>query len=242
MKCLVVDDEAIARTRLKGMLSKIGGRFNVIEAENGRDALDKINDYSPELVLLDIRMPGMSGMEVAKHLTALDSPPAIIFTTAYNEYALDAFDANAIDYVLKPIRQERLEQALSKVQPIRREQTEALPVEEQRQHVAVTERGKIKLVPLEEIVFFKADNKYVRLRTVDDEYLISEVLNGLEEELSEDFIRIHRNALVAKSHIDGLEKNKETGKWYVYFRSVDDSLEVSRRQTAAVRRWLRNKV
>ncbi len=241
MKCLVVDDEAIARTRLKGMLAKMSGRFNVIEAENGQDALDKCNDYAPDLVLLDIRMPGMSGMEVARHLTALDSPPGVIFTTAYNEYALDAFDANAIDYVLKPIRPERLEQALAKVRPFTKEKNEALPMEDARQHVAVTERGKIKLVPLDEIVFFKADNKYVRLRTVDDEYLISEVLNSLEDELTEDFIRIHRNALVAKGHIDGLEKSRETGKWFVYFRSVEDSLEVSRRQTATVRRWLRNK-
>ncbi|MFT5608690.1 MAG: two-component system response regulator AlgR [Parvicella sp.] len=241
MKCLIVDDEGLARSRLKHILGDLDESMNVIESDNGKDALAKCNDYEPELVFLDIRMPGISGMEVAQHLTAYETPPAVIFTTAYNEFALDAFEANAIDYLLKPIRRERLQQALKKIKPFTAEQKLKLPTEEARQHIALTERGKIKLVPIDKIVYFRADNKYVRLRTTKREYVISEVLNGLEEELADQFIRVHRNSLVAKSHINRLEKDSDNGKWYVFFKSIEDSIEVSRRQTTNVRKWLRNK-
>ena len=117
MKCLIVDDEALARNRLKAILEELEGDYNVIESDNGQDALNKCNDYAPELVFLDIRMPGMSGMEVAHHLTAFQNPPAVIFTTAYNEFALEAFEANAVDYLLKPIRRDRLKIAIDKLQP-----------------------------------------------------------------------------------------------------------------------------
>ncbi len=241
MKCLIVDDEGLARSRLKHILGDVDESLNVIEADNGKEALAKCNDYEPELVFLDIRMPGISGMEVAQHLTAYEKPPAVIFTTAYNEFALDAFDANAIDYLLKPIRRERLKQALKKLRPFTSELKGKLPAEEARQHIALTERGKIKLVPIDKIVYFRADNKYVRLRTTKREYVISEVLNALEEELADQFIRVHRNSLVAKSHINRLEKDNDQGKWYVFFRTIEDSIEVSRRQTTNVRKWLRNK-
>ncbi len=120
MKCLVVDDEPIARVRLKGMLAKIDAQYSVIEAENGEEAIQMCNEYRPQLVLLDIQMPGISGLEVAMHLALMDNPPAVIFITAYNEHALDAFEANAIDYLLKPVRKERLQQALAKVTPLTR--------------------------------------------------------------------------------------------------------------------------
>ena len=241
MKCLIVDDESLARTRLKAILSDLSDDLNIIESDNGRDALNKCNDYEPELVFLDIRMPGMSGIEVAQHLTAFEHPPAVVFTTAYNEFALDAFDANAIDYLLKPIRRDRLKTALEKVRPMTREKKEKLSSEEPRQNFALTEKGKIRLVPLDDVIYFRADSKLVRLRTVDGEHVISEVLNSLEEELSDKFIRVHRNALVSKAHINGLTKDDKIGKWLVHFKTIDDTLEVSRRQTTHVRKWLRNK-
>jgi two-component system response regulator AlgR len=116
-----------------------------------------------------------------------------------------------------------------------------LPVDEPRQNFALTEKGKIRLVPLDDVIYFRADSKLVRLRTIDGDHVISEVLNSLEDELSDKFIRIHRNAMVSKAHIDGLTKNEEIGKWMVHFKSVADTLEVSRRQTTHVRKWLRNK-
>lgn len=241
MKCLIVDDEVLARNRLKAILSEIEGDYNVIESDNGQDALNKCNDYAPELVFLDIRMPGMSGMEVAHHLTVFERPPAVIFTTAYNEFALEAFEANALDYILKPIRRDRLKSAIDKMQPLAPKQKLDLPMDAPRQNFALTKKGKIRLVPLEDVIYFRADNKLVRLRTLDGDHVISEVLNSLEDELSTMFIRVHRNALVSKAHIDGLTKNDDLGKWFVHFKSVDDQLEVSRRQTTHVRKWLRNK-
>ncbi len=241
MKCLIVDDESLARSRLKAILADVEGDFNIIESDNGRDALNKCNDYAPELVFLDIRMPGMSGMEVAQHLTAFENPPAVVFTTAYNEFALDAFEANAIDYLLKPIRRERLKTALSKLHPLTAEKKPNLGMEGPRKNFALTEKGKIRLVPLEDVVYFRADSKLVRIRTTDGEHIISEVLNSLEDELNDKFIRVHRNALVSKAHIDGLTKDDSSGKWLVHFKSVDETLEVSRRQTTHVRKWLRNK-
>ncbi len=240
MKCLIVDDEALARSRLKSILGEVDSSINVIESSNGEDALAKCKDYEPELVFLDIRMPGVSGMEVAEQLAEFNKPPSVIFTTAYNEFALDAFDANATDYLLKPVRRERLSQALSKLNPASAGDGGKASNDEARQHIALTERGKIKLVPIDKIVYFRADNKYVKLRTTKREYVISEVLNSLEEELSDQFIRVHRNSLVAKSHINRLEKDDAQGKWYVFFKTIEDSIEVSRRQTTSVRKWLRN--
>ncbi len=241
MKCLIVDDESLARARLKAILSEVSAEFNIIESDNGQDALNKCNDYKPELVFLDIRMPGMSGMEVAQHLTAFENPPAVVFTTAYHEFALEAFDANAIDYLLKPIRRERLKTALSKLKPMTQAKSAKLPVDTPRQNFALTEKGKIRLVPLDDVIYFRADSKLVRLRTIEGEHVVSEVLNSLEDELSDKFIRIHRNALVSKAHIDGLTKDEKIGKWMVHFKPVADTLEVSRRQTTHVREWLRNK-
>lgn len=241
MKCLIVDDESLARTRLKAILSDVSKDFNIIESDNGQDALNKCNDYAPEVVFLDIRMPGMSGMEVAQHLTAFKNPPAVVFTTAYNEFALEAFDANAIDYLLKPIRRDRLKIALKKLRPMDPEKYTSLPLDEPRQNFALTEKGRIRLVPLEDVIYFRADSKLVRLRTIDGEHVISEVLNSLEDELDDKFLRVHRNALVSKMHIDALTKDEAIGKWLVHFKTVADTLEVSRRQTTRVRKWLRNK-
>jgi two-component system response regulator AlgR len=140
MKCLIVDDESLARTRLKAILADVSDDFNIIESDNGEDALKKCYDYEPELVFLDIRMPGMSGMEVAQHLAAFNKPPAVVFTTAYNEFALEAFDANAIDYLLKPIRRDRLKTALAKLRPISTEKKTILTLSEPRQNFALTEK------------------------------------------------------------------------------------------------------
>jgi two-component system response regulator AlgR len=241
MKYLIIDDENLARTRLREMLTRIDPQAEVIEAENGEDAMEQFEQHKPSLVLVDIRMPGISGIELAYHLSSVERPPAVIFTTAYNEYALEAFEANAIDYLLKPIQFDRLMRALKKADPLTKTQSLALKRgEEERSHIAVSQKGKIKLVPLHTVCYFKAENKYVAIRTLNEQYLITETLNNLEKDLGSSFMRVHRNALISTRFLEGLEKIDE-GRWCVLFRDIDDKLEISRRQTPIIRGWLRNK-
>jgi two-component system response regulator AlgR len=241
MKYLVVDDEHLARTRLHEMVHQIDSSIEVIEAANGEEAIKHFEQHNPRLVLLDISMPGIGGMELAYHLSAVDYPPSVIFTTAHNEYALQAFDANSIDYLLKPIQKERLQIALNKAEPLTNRQNRVLAVgENQRTHIAVKEKGKLKLINLKDIAFFRADNKYVVVTTEKGEYLLNETLNQLENDLGEDFIRAHRNSLISKNFIEGIEK-VGFDKWQVFFRNFEETLEVSRRQKPVIRNWLRNK-
>ncbi|MEM7195030.1 MAG: LytTR family DNA-binding domain-containing protein [Pseudomonadota bacterium] len=240
MKYLIIDDEPIARVRLREMLGRIDPSGYILEAENGEEAMSIYEQEAAEVLLVDIRMPGISGIELAYHLSALDNPPAVIFTTAYNEYALEAFEANAIDYLLKPIQQDRLKRALAKADPITKSQGNALKEGGSRSHIAVNQKGKIKLVPLHQICYFRAENKYVAVRTRDARYLINETLNQLEEDMDDEFIRVHRNALISTRFLEGLEKIDDN-RWCVLFQDIDDKLEISRRQTPTIRRWLRNK-
>lgn len=241
MKCLIVDDESLARSRLKVILSDMSVHFTMKEASNGQAALKKCKSFEPDLVFLDIRMPGMSGINVAHELVKLKNTPKVIFTTAYGEFALEAFDANAVDYLLKPIRRERLETALEKIITWDKSTAKGDESFRKRKNFALKEKGKIRLVPLEQVIFFRADEKFVQLRTVDGEFQVAEVLNNLEQELEDQFIRIHRNALISKAQIKSLEKNPSTGKWRVHFKNIDDMLEVSRRQTANIRQWFKKK-
>ena len=239
MKYLVVDDEHLARTRLHELIKRVAPDAEVIEAENGEQAIDMYEEHQPQLVLVDIRMPGIGGIELAYHLSSLDPPPAVIFTTAHNEYALQAFDANAIDYLLKPIQLERLKRALNKAEPLTSQQSDALGEgEEERTHIAVREKGRLKLIALSDIGFFKAENKYVIVKSREGEYLINETLNQLEKNLGEEFVRIHRNALISTRYLEGMEK-VDIDKWQVFFREFDEKLEVSRRQKPIIRNWLR---
>ena len=242
MRVLIADDEKLARVRLRELVEKIGGHTVVGEAINGSDAIEKTMKLSPDVLLMDIRMPVMDGLEAALHLTAMETPPVVIFTTAYDEHALEAFEVNAVDYLLKPIRRERLASALDKAKRLTarqlREVNRAQDEPSARSHISVHLRGKINLIPVPDIIYFQADSKYVTVRTATEQHLIEDSLVSLEDEFGDRFLRIHRNALAATAYIRGIEKHP-SGRWQVLFRHIDDRLDVSRRHTAQVRRWVR---
>jgi two-component system response regulator AlgR len=241
MNVLIVDDEQLARQRLRKLLSNAEG-YNIIgEAETGEDALRKTQAAQPDVVLMDIRMPGMDGIEAASYINLMDKPPAIIFTTAFSEHALQAFQTHAIDYLVKPIKQSRLEAALDAAKRMNKAQLSKLRQDETggaREKICVKSRGTLELIPLEEIIYFMADQKYVTLRTADQEYLIEESLKNIEQEFSFQFIRIHRNALVSKKMLNGLTKDTQ-GHACINFKDIDDLLAVSRRHLPLVRKSLK---
>ncbi|TNF97784.1 MAG: response regulator transcription factor [Gammaproteobacteria bacterium] len=240
MNILIVDDEHLARERLKQMVTTLHGFIVAGEAANGFDALEMFQALQPEIVLMDIRMPGMDGLEAGRHLSSMSRPPAIIFTTAYGEYALRAFEAHAVDYLLKPVRKEKLEQALLAARKLSRAQLEGITQArtDGRSHISARVRGDIKLVPVEKIFYFKADAKYVVVRHTEGELLIEESLKSLEQELDDRFMRVHRNALVAVPLLNGLKKTS-TGHIQLQFDGIDDTVEVSRRHLPQVRNLFR---
>ena len=236
MKVLLVDDEALARERLRRLLNELPDCVVCGEAAEGQAALALYAQTRPDVVLMDIRMPGMDGLEAARHLAGLPDPPAVVFTTAFGDHALEAFEACAVDYLLKPIRRERLAAALGNARRLTRAQAVRLDTENGgvRNQICVRVRGNLHLVPVPDVRFFRADNKYVTLRTGDAEYLVEESLKNLEEEFAARFIRIHRNALVAADFVTGLEKDA-AGRCLVALAGVDERLEVSRRHQADLR-------
>ena len=242
MKILIVDDEPLARARMTRLLQDIDNADIVGEAKSGKEALLRSSVLHPDVVLLDIRMPEMSGLETALHLSRMQHPPAVIFTTAFSEHALAAFEANAVDYLLKPIRRERLEDALNKAQKINRAQLLELgkqdEISQARSHISAYMGGNLQLVPSEQIYYFQAEQKYVSAHHSDGQLLIDDSLKSLEDEYGDRFIRTHRNSLVAVEHIERLEKDTE-GKYQICFRNIDDRVEVSRRMVAATRRRLK---
>jgi two-component system, LytTR family, response regulator AlgR len=243
-RILIADDEAPARARLRDLLDECRESFPlaiVDEARNGREALDVVNREKVDIVLLDIRMPEIDGMEAARHMAGMAEPPAIIFTTAFDSYAIKAFEVNAIDYLLKPIRAERLLMALGKTRqapPVSREALEAAS-NQPRRHLSVHERGKIILVPLTDVLYLRAELKYVTVRTVEREHLVEESLTNLEEEFKDTFVRIHRNCLVARAAIAGFERNAEESEsgWAVVIKGTNEKLPVSRRQHSVVKQF-----
>lgn len=242
MNVLIVDDEHLARQRLRKLLSATPEYQIIGEAETGEDALRKTQVSHPDVVLMDIRMPGMDGIEAASYINRMANPPAIIFTTAFSDHALNAFEAHAIDYLLKPIKQSRLEAALDAAKRMNKAQLSQLREDETggaREKICVKSRGTLELIPIDEIIYFKADQKYVTLRTADQEYLIEESLKTLEDEFTHQFVRIHRNALVAQNMLHGLTKNN-LGHASISFNEIDDLLEVSRRHLPAIRKKLRS--
>jgi two-component system response regulator AlgR len=242
MNVLIVDDEHLARQRLRKMLTATSEHQIIGEAETGEDALRKTQASHPDVVLMDIRMPGMDGIEAASYINRMDKPPAIIFTTAFSDHALNAFETHAIDYLLKPIKQSRLEAALDAAKRMNKAQLSQLRDDESgnaRQKICVKSRGSLELIPLDEIIYFKADQKYVTLRTAEQEYLIEESLKNLEDEFSQLFIRIHRNALVAQHMLNGLSKNNE-GHACISFNDIDELLEVSRRHLPFIRKKIKS--
>ena len=243
LRVLIVDDEAPARSRVRDLLSDCALKLPLEiagEAANGRQALDLLPACEADVVLLDIRMPEMDGLELAQHLQKLDDPPAVIFTTAYDAYALKAFEVHAVDYLLKPIRLGRLFDALSRartITPLRLDVLRELKPEA-RNHLSVNERGRVHLIPIGDIVFLKAELKYVTVRTGEREFLLEESLAKLEHEFLGRFVRIHRNCLVAKDAVRGFERATDAdgeGHWVVVLKSVAEKLAVSRRQQHIVR-------
>jgi two-component system response regulator AlgR len=241
LRVLIVDDEAPARHRLRDVLADCADALAadvVGEADSGLDALAQVQRQPVDAVLLDIRMPGMDGLECAAHLNTLANPPAIIFSTAYDAYACQAFDLNAVDYLLKPVRADRLVRALSRAHRLSAatldQLREAHP--KARTHLAVNEKGRIVLIPVADILYLKAELKYVTVRTAAREFLIEESLTRLESEFGEAFLRIHRNCMVAGARIREIGKLPgEDDGHFLRLDGVDERLPVSRRQYSALR-------
>jgi len=242
LRALIVDDEAPARARLRRILEELSDVAVVGEAATGLEALEHCAALDPDVVLLDVRMPDMDGIEAARHLAALDEPPAVIFTTAYDEYALDAFESQAVGYLVKPVRREKLARAIRHAARVAAPQLVRLADQSQlgrrRTQVCARRGDQLKLVPVEDILYFAADQKYVTMRHLGGSELIDESLRALVEEFAPDFVRIHRNSLVARRHVRALEKTPE-GNYVVLLHDCAEILPVSRRHQAETLRQIR---
>lgn len=241
LKIIIADDEAPARNRLKDLLSDIAHVSLLAETKNGKEAIEAAIKHAPDIMLLDIRMPLMDGLEAAEHAQKLDPKPYIIFTTAYDAYAIRAFDVSAIDYLLKPIRLERLQAAIEKIKALKPQLAiDAIkPLSDTRSHLSIHERGKVILVPVEDIIYLRAELKYVTVRTRQQEFILEESLTNLEKEFGDVFVRLHRNCLAAKTFISGYEKRpdeKGDMQWHALLKDVPDTLLVSRRQQHLIRK------
>ena len=246
MKILIVDDEKLARERLASLLNEEDESLQIALAENGMSCVEMASTQDYDVVLLDIRMPGMDGIETAGHLAGLPTPPAIVFTTAYDDHAIEAFNANAVDYLLKPIRRERLSESLerARLQQLARVadlKDRLAPEQKTRTHLSATLHGNIELIPVAEIRYLRADNKYVTVGWPGHETFVDEALKSLETEFAERFIRVHRNALVARDYIESLEKD-EDGKTQLRLRGVDASIDVSRRHLHELKQLIRKRM
>jgi two-component system response regulator AlgR len=247
LRVFIADDEAPARARLKELLADIRGALATSlagEAANGLEVIERLPGSGAQVLLLDIQMPGMGGIELARHLGGLESAPAIVFVTAHDRHAVEAFELNALDYLMKPVRADRLAAALKKAAaagPAPRERLENAGRRANagsREFFSVAERNRIVLVPVAEVLFLKAELKYVTLRTKMGEHLIEEPLVSIEREFAERFIRVHRNCLVARAAIRGFERadgGEEEPHWNVVLEGVSEHLPVSRRQWPALK-------
>jgi len=243
LRVFIVDDEAPARERLKELLSDIAGELPTEvagEAQNGIEALERLPASRAQVLLLDIQMPGMGGLEVARHLAGLDEGPAVVFVTAHDRHAVEAFELNALDYLMKPVRASRLADALRKAAAAGAPELQRLEkaAKAPREYLSVVERNRIVLVPVREIVYLRAELKYVTLRTRAGEHLIEEPLVALEAEFAEHFVRVHRSCLVARAAVRGVERVADGGeepRWNVVLEGIAERLPVSRRQWSAVR-------
>jgi len=234
LRALVVDDEQPARERLTALLRELGQVEGVGEAGNAVEALQRIYELDPDLLYLDVRMPGMSGLELARHLGGLDEPPAIIFITAYDEYAMEAFEAEAVGYLLKPVRKEKLAAATGRAQRLTPGQLEVVAERTPRTHLSVRQRDGIRLLRLDEVIRLVADQKYTTVHHVGGEDLIDDSLRTLETELGERFLRINRSALVNRDFIEAIERNAE-GHHFIRLRGVHEPMQVSRRLVAEIK-------
>jgi len=243
MRVLVCDDEKLGRDRLIRLTEAMADTEVVGEAATGREAVIMAQSKRPDVVLLDIRMPDMDGLEAARHLLKLESPPAIIFCTAYDEHALEAFKVQAVDYLLKPVAKEDLGAALERVRNLSRSHLDALEQQvdpegsRRRRHISARTHRGIELVPVDEVRYFLADQKYVTVKYPAGEVLVDDTLKELEDEFDEHFVRIHRNALVAVKWLEGMEL-VNAGHYQVRLNGVEERLVVSRRHVAGLRKMM----
>jgi two-component system, LytTR family, response regulator AlgR len=239
LRVLIVDDEAPARERLRSLLAELDEADVVGEAVTGEQAVQRTVELVPDVVLLDVRMPGIDGIEAARHMNVLEQPPAVIFTTAFDEYAMKAFDAHAVGYLLKPIRKEKLAAALAHANRLTRPQLQTLGNKtEARSHIAARHREGLRLIPLDEVQFFFAEQKYTTVRHLKGEDLIEDSLRSLEDEFGSAFVRIHRNALVSVRYLEGIDRNGD-GQYFVRLRGCEAPLQVSRRMASELRERFR---
>jgi two-component system, LytTR family, response regulator AlgR len=250
VKVLIVDDERLARERLARMIETLEEHEVVGQAADGRDAIVQAEATHADLILLDIRMPGMDGLETARHLASLEAPPAIIFCTAYDEHAIAAFDLQAVGYLLKPVRLEQLARAIDQSGRVNRVQLAALGSMDaaddgdtgragRRGHIAARTRRGLELIPVADVRYFLADQKYGTVRAEHAEVIVDDTLKELEDEFGELFVRIHRNALVSVAHIERLER-AGPGQARIHMRGIGEPLEVSRRHLSSVRKLVQS--
>ncbi len=241
MKILVVDDESLARDRLQRLLRRIVPEANVLQAADGESALSLTRDERPELLLLDIRMPGMDGLAVASQLRAMDQPPAVVFCTAYDDYALEALRQHASAYLLKPVRERDLREALDSAARLNRVQLAALgDTGPRRTHVNSQGHRGVESLAVADVRCFLAEQKYVCAIHPGGELLLPDTLKELEQEFDSELVRVHRNALVALAHVIGLRRD-DTGGWCVELADVTQRPAVSRRHLAEVKRRLQRR-
>lgn len=244
MDVLIVDDELLARQRLVRMVEKIEGFSVAAEADSADEAMSAIAAHDPDIVLLDIQMPGRDGLSLARDIAALEDPPAIIFCTAYDQYALDAFGTNAVGYLLKPVKAEQLLQVLekatklNKIQRVAAQKNSATKKEGQRLHISAKTRRGVELIPLDDVRYFLADHKYVTVFHRSGEHLLDETLKELEEEFAGRFVRIHRNSLVSVKHIEALERTAQ-GQYQVRLADTETRPIISRRHVSDLKDLLK---
>jgi two-component system response regulator AlgR len=242
MRVLIVDDEEPARERLRELCAEIPGVTVVGMAASGRAAIEMLSNHTVDCMLLDIAMPGLDGLETANHLAHDETAPAVIFCTAHDDHALEAFEARAVDYLLKPIRADRLARALERARRLApaelRDLDEAVRPRRARTHLCARVRGNLKLVPIQSVTHLQAEDKYVVVHHPGGTLLIEDSLKDLEQEFADRFVRIHRNCLVALDRLSALERGKD-GRTVVRISGVSEPLEVSRRNLPALRRRLR---
>ncbi|MBD9535558.1 response regulator transcription factor [Stenotrophomonas sp. STM01] len=233
MKVVIADDEPLARGRLRALLAGHDGVVVLAEAANGDEALQACAQHQPDLLLLDIAMPGIDGLEVARQLARVEPRPAVVFCTAFDAHALSAFEAAAIDYLMKPIRAERLTAALERARTFLAGRASP-PAHQPRRTLSARLRGSLRLVPVEDILYLQAEEKYVVLHHARGQDLVEESLRSLEEEFGSRFIRIHRNCLVARDRLQEVRRTP-AGQVQAVLRGVEQPLEVSRRCVANLR-------
>ena len=249
LRVFIADDEAPARERLKELLQDIAAEVPtevVGEARHGLEAIELVPGSAAQVLLLDIEMPGMRGLEVARHLAGLENGPAVVFVTAHDKHAVEAFELSALDYLLKPVRAPRLAAALKKAAAAPPPDGEQLARAhgDAREYLSVTERHRIVLVPVRDIIFLRAEQKYVTLRTKLRSHLIEEPLIALEREFEKRFVRIHRNCLIAREAIRGFERaapSNDEPHWMVVLDGIEERLPVSRRQWPMLRELVQDR-